>query len=526
MEMERETETEKSRRSRLNQINKVVKLRQMLSTAALSAALISWLATANGLYQFAFSKLWQAYVISGALQGALFALSIMGIGILFSLNAIKRLFFILIWASLLISSSIFSYVFISKIVYSERLLQEDAHRIFSTYCLTENYALSAEASKLLEGTENNDGVIRDMNEYVNQLAVLENGINLAEDGSDEKIKIIRTTLLSYAYSYNQVHDKSVEEIQDCKDTSKLVVGLDNILTGRFTKRDIISVKSQAEDLGNVIKNMREEKEKIRIDRAEKVSDLENRLETFTSLSSPEYKKAVEERDGYLDEFNNLESLIDNLTKEAEQIEEVPNLLESIEGNMASTLYNQVFEIRSLMNAEKIDTEKIQGVAEEIYNTLIENSVNITPGDSRLTNYSAFKRNLGKYDAIIMAQTSIDNEIQALYNLKNINEFDDQVSWRKYWQNHLNLLKENAKRLRDGGLDEQLITDFVEESESMERRYLSDLTDFERAWGLLFSESPRHPYKTLLVFSCILAFGIDLFSVVISSLLYLFKNISV
>ena len=75
-------------------------------------------------------------------------------------------------------------------------------------------------------------------------------------------------------------------------------------------------------------------------------------------------------------------------------------------------------------------------------------------------------------------------------------------------------------LRAGGLDERQISNLIAEIEEKERLYLSDLNDFERAWELLWG---GHPYKTSLKFSCVVSAGIDLLSVLMSILLYIFKK---
>ena len=125
--------------------------------------------------------------------------------------------------------------------------------------------------------------------------------------------------------------------------------------------------------------------------------------------------------------------------------------------------------------------------------------------------------------MLFRSQQIDDEIQSLYNLESIAELtqetDGNIAWSDYWQMHLNALKRSAQKLQAGGLDGEIISNLIIKLERTERLYLSDLNDFERAWELLFGP---HPYKALLRFSFFFSFGIDLFSVFMSCLLYLLR----
>ena len=173
-------------------VDRTAKLRAVLKTSALSTALISWYTTANGLHEYVFGNIWMAYVVSAALQGALFALSIRGIGLLLGFKSNwKRAGLGLVWTCLLLASSTFSYVYISRDVYTDQLLLEDAHRVFREECLTENYRLRSSADQLLISSESGESILEAMDEYVSSLAILENGVNLTEDGSNQKLSNLR-----------------------------------------------------------------------------------------------------------------------------------------------------------------------------------------------------------------------------------------------------------------------------------------------------------------------------------------------
>lgn len=496
------------------------KLRDILKTAALSTALISWYTTANGLHEYVFGNLWMAYVVSAALQGALFALSIRGIGLLLGFKSIlKRVGLFAIWACLLLASSIFSYVYISRDVYTDQLLREDAQRVFREECLTENYNLRSSADQLLNGSGSDETILAEMDKYVSNLAVLENGVDLSEDGSNQKLSDLRTNLLPYAYT----NSDGMAKIQDCVDTSNLIKYIDIILTGRFTAQDIVDTKDFTEKLDDTIKERKNDKKRDQEIKTNNLTEYQKRLGTFTNTNDPDYQRLNQEVSELEAEIEAISSTILTLVDEQLIIGEVPVVLQSVSNSMSVSLYNSVREIRVAMNQEKVDIDHVKKLAGEIYDTLLENNSSITADDFRLTGYSSFKSNLEKYAAVIDAQQWINDELQSLYDLKSVAELTQETNgdttWSDYWQTHLNALKQSAQRLQAGGLDGETISSLITKLERIERLYLSDLNDFERAWGLLFGP---HPYKALLKFSFCFSFGIDLFSVFMSTLLYLLR----
>lgn len=117
-----------------------IAVRRLLASSALATAIISWIATAQGLRIYVFSYYWQAAIISAAIQGTLFAFSIKAIPLMKRLRIIGKIAMWILWFCILLSSSIFSYVYISKNVYSDSLLHDDSNRIMFTQYL-EIYSL-------------------------------------------------------------------------------------------------------------------------------------------------------------------------------------------------------------------------------------------------------------------------------------------------------------------------------------------------------------------------------------------------
>lgn len=187
-----------------------------------------------------------------------------------------------------------------------------------------------------------------------------------------------------------------------------------------------------------------------------------------------------------------------------------------------------------------------------FSTLLENGV--TADDERLVYYARFKSDIRKYEVVVQAKEDILEEIDCLYALSNkVEEIyqeengtakaelqidstsvqnsnslsqdltEDKDTWVRYWRGRLNTLKSNYQKLCQGGLNVEDTESLIESIEERERLYLSDLNDLERSFSLLFGVKPKHPYKIMLVFSFCFSFGIDLFSVLMSCLLYLFRD---
>lgn len=528
------------------QKRKKEKLRKMLSTAALSVAVISWYTTASGLNLYVFTHLWQAYVISAALQGALFSLSLQGFDILIGLKkAWKKILFAVVWICLLATSSIFSYIYISGDVYSDKLLREDAQKIFDTYCLEKNYELFSLSNELLNGTDDKGGIEAEMLEYVKTLAITENGIELSQN-NNKQIQDMKDSLMSYSYSETNVRGN---EKSNYANTIYIINYIDVVLTGKYIENDIESLKKEIQNAKETITYI-EARINSNIElKQETASHYQNRLGTFIESVSDSYKDLRRKLDEILDEIDSLQDNLVNLNMEKELIDKVDTMINNIVGSMESDLYRQVLQIRSEMNAEEINTESMQQIAEEIYNILLEN--NITADDERLIGYAQFKSNIKKYEVLIQTRKGIEKEIDELYTLTNVTEeihqeetstsnmelaessvgdvlTADKDLWINYWKNHLDFLKHSIQTLYIGdfNLSESEIDELngsIESIEVRERLYLSDLNDFERAFSLLFGSNPKHPYKTLLLFSFCFSFGIDLFSVLMSFLLYIFRT---
>ena len=85
-------------------------IRKLLVTCSLALAMVSFYATAQGLHEYVFTQMWQALLVSAAIQTALFILNLK----LIYFFTLKPRIVLILWATMLVSSALFSFVFISK----------------------------------------------------------------------------------------------------------------------------------------------------------------------------------------------------------------------------------------------------------------------------------------------------------------------------------------------------------------------------------------------------------------------------
>lgn len=129
---------------------KIKALRKLFTSTSLSTALLSFISTMGGLRLYIFQdNFLSAFLLSGAVQGALFGMSTEFFKILNKYpRKISKIAVIAIWLFLLIFSSGFSYVGISKTAYSDDVLEEDAEQVLIMYCLDTDYELIDYIKKL------------------------------------------------------------------------------------------------------------------------------------------------------------------------------------------------------------------------------------------------------------------------------------------------------------------------------------------------------------------------------------------
>lgn len=494
-----------------NQTNSAV--RRLLASSALSSAIISWIATAQGLHIYVFNYYWQAAIISAAIQGTLFAFSIKAIPLMKKLRIRGKFVMAILWICILMSSSIFSYVYISKNVYSDKLLQKDSNRIMLTQYL-ELYSL---LDDIIE--ENKKELRSEMEEYIVLLVDDDGMIEISKEDKDD-LKRIKDNIEGYVQG-------------------NVIVFLDNIQLGSYSENDIQTLNDmlddEQQDNNTQIENIQQQVDR----KKEQVLAINERLKTFRSTESEEYMNLTEELSELNVQIEKLQQNLDDLNNRTRNLNECKNKIKYIEGGLERKLYNETLELRRYLNEDKLNTNGLIEVAERIYNDLF--TYNISSNDPRLLEYNNFKNNATQYALLVEKKEIISNDREKLYTIisenESIDEEDDDEkeneridsSWEKASSNIQNVLKDIPQTYFENYFNKSKSEDqekyskneIIELITNMDRLYLSDLNDFERAWTLLWSDI--HIYKTLLWFSVIFAFGIDLFSFGTGVLLYFMDN---
>lgn len=494
-----------------NRTNSAV--RKLLASSALSSAIISWIATAQGLHIYVFSYYWQAAIISAAIQGTLFAFSIKAIPLIKKLRIMGKFSMVILWICILLSSSIFSYVYISKNVYSDKLLQNDSNRIMLTQYL-EIYSL---LDDIIE--ENKKELESEMAEYIALLADDDGMIEVSKEDKDD-LKRIKDSIEGYVQS-------------------NVIVFLDNIQSGIYSENDIQTLNdmldNEQQNNNTQIENIQQQTDR----KKEQVLAINERLRTFRSTDSEEYKNLTDELSGLNVQIEKLQQNLDDLYNRTRNLNECKDKIKYIEGGLERKLYNETLELRRYLNQDKLNTNGLIEVVEKIYNDLF--AYNISSNDPRLLEYKSFKNNVTQYALLVEKKEIINNDREKMYAIisenGSIDEKDDNEkenagidsNWEKISSNLQNVLKDIPQTYFDSFISKSTSenqknyskNEIIELIMNMDRLYLSDLNDFERAWTLLWSDI--HIYKTLLWFSVIFAFGIDLFSFGTGVLLYFMDN---
>lgn len=485
-------------KAKLNSEN--IAVRKLLASAALATAIISWIATAQGLHEYVFDHYWQAAIISGAIQGTLFAFSVNAISLIKKLNSIGKWAMIALWVILLFSSSIFSYVYISKTVYSEKLLMEDANRILVQKCQEMYFALDEILNLQKTDVENQ------LSEYIKMLGGSESNVTLSEDSK----KLIERVI----DKIKEFENKNVKEVP-----VNIMILLEKLKSGTYVSNDVDTlkevVKVEITEVESLINKFEVEKENIQTD----INNINERLETFSNVSSQAYenllqdlKEKEEKRDEYFEK-------IQNLNDYKGELENCNNVVNAIENTEEKRLYDEALNLRKYMNEEILNVEEIQKSAENVYNILLEN--NASASDERLSGYRNFYNHISTYKIVMQSKQKINVEIENLYEYS-----DDSEKTIEHWRKKLKSLQEISKEVPDEYFDayskKYSKNRIIEQTANLDRVYLSDLNDFELAWTLLFNSV--HTYKILLIFSLLFAFGIDLFSFGAGCLLYFIKKV--
>lgn len=495
------------------------------TSAGLATALISWLTTAEGLHQFVFKQLWQAYVISGAVQSALFACNIKGPDIMRTLKVKGKIIFALFYVMVLLTSSIFSFVYIEQVAYPEAVLQDDAERILITKCLEMNYALDNAIDQAVEEEKKN------IDSYI--LALAEGAADASS--ADDSVEI-STHLGDLLREYKATKDEGNE-------LDSLILLLEKINQGQYNNSDIALAKNTLATLKEELDTRISENE-VRVNQnSENININSKRMETYSNTTNEKYKNLEASVETAKAENEEIDKNIEKWRTQVFALNNFEVELEQIDSGLVHNLQKNVNSMQEAMNEDQIDTALLLVEAETVYANLIEN--NVSSEDERLSGYSSFKQDVENYAQMREVQSDVSEEIIMLNDrYRQMSEADSQNvgedsittdvndQWHQYWQARIGKIRTNVKDIPDESFHDidlgnvQIKNNvsaksfIIQEMTDTERLYVSDLNQFEKAWSLLLEE---HPYKKMVVFSLLFALFMDVFSAMMGILIYQYKK---
>lgn len=498
-------------------INKDKEVRKLFSSAALSTAVISWLATAQGLNQYVFSSYWQAVVMSGAIQGALFALSTRGIALFREKGSRKqvKVTMILLWIVLLMSSSIFSYVYISYKAYPDNVLRTDADLVLRDFCLEENYQLLETCNTALSLYSDT------IQDYVNELMTAEGGVELSKEDK---------TSLNACIKGLENADKSdkYSEIATLLDSEIIREYLKRCTEGNFSDNDITSINTLIGEKESAVDKELKSRKSASQNAQSIIESSNERAKQYTNLNHPEFQKISDTIKEVREEKNTHDEIIGLLNEMKKNLNNSKSYINILSSGTENTLRKKANSLAIAMNEEELNTGEMGKIAQEIYEELV--NANTTAKDNRIKKYAAFKEGIRGYDQVMKVKKNINHSV------KNLQSNSESDNWNEYWRGRLIEIETAVKELPESVRDEQGNSQsvcfknvdgeevskakIIGEVSKYIRIYLTDINDFVRAWTLLFG---IHPYKGILAFSLAFAILIDLFSTGMGVLLYYIPN---
>lgn len=521
-------------------------MRKLFASAALGTAVISWMATAIGLNHYVFHTLWQAFMLSGAIQGPLFALSTRGLDLLYrkGFPAFGKILVLFIWITLLLSSSIFSYISIALTAYSESALRVDAERLLNNYCLAQNYQLLDSCNLAL------DVYSESIQDYIQYLVTAEGGVGF------DKRDI--TSLESYlSVMENEQTNNQHDDIVELVNTNVIRERLNRFLSGNFNDQDINAVYNLIDGKTADITQKINELQIAGSNHQTNIEKYNQRMSQYKNLKRPEYIDVKNDHDNEKKAKTADHEMEVCLKKIRQALSDSRSYVEIMCLGTESQLHAQSNQLVIAMNEETLNTNTMMEIAQDIYKALIQD--NVGAEDMRIQGYGSFREAILGYDQVISAKQDLDMEIEQLLSrsqnqLMEATETESNniplsdttkpeaasptpsEQWNIYWRTRLGSIESLLKKLpntikNDKGEDIAIsIRDtkgksvskasMINQISEYVRMYLTDLNDFDKYWTLFWGE---HPNKTMLKFSFIFAILLDLFSTATGILLYFYSS---
>ena len=509
-------------------------IRKLLVTCSLALAMVSFYATAQGLHEYVFTQMWQALLVSAAIQTALFILNLKLI-YFFTLN--PRIVLIL-WATMLVSSSLFSFVFISNEIYNTILYYSDAERIMDEFTIKKCYQYQNYLDNYLIYTKET------MDAYCSVPFVShssESNTEITKILDDCKTDISSFTFSSNCAAFHRSLLKNLDSIKSSLPSSYTEQQANDALTA------LEGEKNTAETLKNNMLSNISSKEAVWNNINLRLSQYRNfNDQAFIDLQNDNNKRDTE-INSMKTEATQLDSVISALQTCINKV--TAHKMNNTENTMESYRHDLMVEI----NKDAPDVDILDTITSDMFALLLKEG--FTSSSYEMTNYFSFKNSLSVRKEILECQDKTDAIIHMLDNKrqdKNAFMFTSKAdentekqieSWKQLWYGQTNELRELVKSLplpqdliiyspdAENGtvtlnpginLPEPDRTEEIDDISALERRYLANLNPLEKALNLLHTK-----YNTMALFSAAAAAVLDISSALMGAFVYTleraFKN---
>lgn len=420
---------------------------KIISVAAFCFSIVSFITTAAGLGDFVFTdkQAWQATIISFSVQSILFVFNLRLPGYFNKINSninakykMLRIFkimvvdsvFVFFYFSVLVASSLFSFVYI----YDSSYLSRDINYIDADIVLTNEYnsALKNYTDYINEHSKNielqmSDNVI----ELINKLPHTSDDMLNLED-LEKKVDEEQENYNLAVSEYN-VKESEIESYQKI---------IDDGFDSDFWMTEIISdAILQKEKADQELATLNKEK-----------SEAKKRLN--------EAKKAL----------NKYEKPKEEIAKEF--------LIKLLQNDISGNLEEKELYLNNALSKINEMVEKF--ITDEDWQDSFGEVVQIVQ-----------KLNITK-DEYIKLNTALEQDvINTQVVLPNVNEKgnDDIIRWKEEWKRKYESLEDNISVLSSYDA-----TDDLERLDKYKREYLTDISKIEKSWEFLFDKNRKYPFN--------------------------------
>lgn len=504
-------------------------VRKYLSLAAAALSFVSFYTTAQGLHEFVFHKMWQAALISAAIQISLFVLNLK----LFYFLKKKRWVALSLWLLTISASSTFSFVYIANEIYDDSLYYSDVNRIMDekVTVMSFNFKDYIESSmKYVKET---------MNAYCSTLSIHDDSQNPGSAGKQLIVNCINSLKSFRLYREgNAVFSQSVQLLSDA----------DNTLPENYSEEEIDSAIASAESVKSNLGAL-QTSEAVKKSTLEGMWNSNNeRLKQYNDFKDSEFKKLQQQNDDLKKEIDKLEDNLVEITAAYGSASLCTQKLTTEKNNnMSNKMEASKQQLLLEVNKETLDTKIIEASMNDIYGLLIKQGYT---GDSyQIKNYFSFKQAVSAFENLNQLYEDNQKVLDQLDSARITGSEEDNSIlagdsaaslslWKAGWHGQMNQLRsivrdcplptdmlimakdENGNFISLNSENTLIPMDrvaIINSVSSMERSYLENLNRMEKAGNLLFSK-----YRGMAIFSLAAAVFLDMLGTIIGAFLYFNK----